>query len=151
MLRADVQWSNPLMFVMEIGARLTLLFVIQALTSSSVSQVPVTYFIALDIWLFLTVLVANFATALAQARGKAQAESLRTRSETPANRLRGTDTIDEVRSTDLKAGIALPQNGQAISNSILHRYAPRLSKFCRACIRADGRAVRRENGQCAAS
>jgi high-affinity K+ transport system ATPase subunit B len=71
-------------------AVLTLLFVIQALTSSSVSQVPVAYFIALDIWLFLTVLFANFATALAEARGKAQAESLRkTRSETPAYRLRG--------------------------------------------------------------
>ncbi len=105
MLRPDVQWSNPVMFVVEIGAVLTLLFVIQALVSSSVSQVPVTYFIALDIWLFLTVLFANFATALAEARGKAQAESLRkTRSETPAYRLRGTDTIDEVRSTDLRAG-----------------------------------------------
>ncbi len=105
MLSPDVQWSNPVMFVVEIGAVLTLLFVIQALVSSSVSQVPVTYFIALDIWLFLTVLFANFATALAEARGKAQAESLRkTRSETPAYRLRGTDTIDEVRSTDLRAG-----------------------------------------------
>ena len=52
------------------------------------SQVPITYFIALDVWLFLTVLFANFATALAEARGKAQAESLRkTRSETPAYRL----------------------------------------------------------------
>jgi hypothetical protein len=36
-----------------------------------------TYFIALDVWLFLTVLFANFATALAEARGKAQADSLR--------------------------------------------------------------------------
>jgi K+-transporting ATPase ATPase B chain len=105
MFRPDIQWSNPVMFVVEIGAVLTLLFVIQALVSSSVSQMPVTYFIALDIWLFLTVLFANFATALAEARGKAQAESLRkTRSETPAYRLRGTDTIDEVRSTDLQAG-----------------------------------------------
>ena len=43
----------------------------------TVSQVPITYFIALDVWLFLTVLFANFATALAEARGKAQAESLR--------------------------------------------------------------------------
>ena len=56
--------------------------------STSASQVPITYFIALDVWLFLTVLFANFATALAEARGKAQAESLRkTRSETPAYRL----------------------------------------------------------------
>ena len=97
MLRPDIQWSNPVMFVVEIGAVLTLLFIIQALVSTSASQVPITYFIALDFWLFLTVLFANFATALAEARGKAQADSLRkTRSETPAYRLRGTNTIEEV-------------------------------------------------------
>ena len=93
------------MFVVEIGAVLTLLFVIQALVSTSASIVPITYFIALDLWLFLTVLFANFATALAEARGKAQAESLRkTRSETPAYRLKGTDTVEEVFSTDLETG-----------------------------------------------
>jgi hypothetical protein len=75
MLRPDIQWSNPVMFVGEIGAVLTLLFIIQGLVSNSVSQVPITYFIALDFWLFLTVLFANFATALAEARGKAHAES----------------------------------------------------------------------------
>src|ERR1700745_3662899 len=73
MLRPDIQWANPVMFVVEIGAFLTLLFVIQALLVRSASQVAVTYFIALDAWLFLTVLFANFATALAEARGKAQA------------------------------------------------------------------------------
>jgi K+-transporting ATPase ATPase B chain len=77
MLRPDLQWSNPVMFVVEIGAFLTLLFVIQALFAGSSSQVPVTYFIALDAWLFLTVVFANFATAVAEARGRAQAESLR--------------------------------------------------------------------------
>ena len=47
-----------------------------------------TYLMALDVWLFLTVLFANFATALAEARGKAQADALRkTRQETPAFRL----------------------------------------------------------------
>ena len=77
MLRPDVQWSNPVMFVVELGAVLTLLFVVQALVTTSASQVSITYFVALDIWLFLTVLFANFATALAEARGKSQAESLR--------------------------------------------------------------------------
>ena len=92
MLRPDVQWANPVMFVVELGAMLTLLFIIQALVTTSASQVPITYFIALDIWLFLTVLFANFATALAEARGKSQAESLRkTRSETPAYRLKAGD------------------------------------------------------------
>ena len=47
------------------------------------------YLIALDIWLLLTVLFANFASSLAEARGKAQADSLRkTRRQTPAMRMR---------------------------------------------------------------
>ena len=85
MLRPDIQWQNPVMFVVEIGAFLTLGFIIQAALGNSQSQVPITYFIALDIWLFLTVLFANFATALAEARGRAQADSLRkARRDTPA-------------------------------------------------------------------
>src|ERR1700682_5492018 len=121
MLRPDIQWSNPVMFVVEIGAVLTLLFIIQALVSTSVSQVPITYFVALDFWLFLTVLFANFATALAEARGKAQAQSLRkTRSETPAYRLKAGGAIEEVLSTDLKpgdrvvitAGQVIPSDGE---------------------------------------
>jgi potassium-transporting ATPase ATP-binding subunit len=101
MLRPDIQWSNPVMFVVEIGAILTLLFILQALVSTSASQVPITYFVALDFWLFLTVLFANFATALAEARGKAQAESLRkTRGETPAYRLSAAgSSLEEVLST----------------------------------------------------
>src|SRR5712671_4353166 len=58
MLRPDIQWANPVMFVVEIGAFLTLLFVIAAAIGESPSQVPITYFIALDVWLFLTVLFA---------------------------------------------------------------------------------------------
>jgi potassium-transporting ATPase ATP-binding subunit len=124
MLRPDIQWSNPVMFVVEIGAVLTLLFIIQALVSTSASQVPITYFIALDFWLFVTVLFANFATALAEARGKAQAESLRkTRSETPAYRLKAGDIVEEVLSTDLKpgdrvvitAGQVIPSDGEVIA------------------------------------
>jgi potassium-transporting ATPase ATP-binding subunit len=123
MLRPDIQWGNPVMFVVEIGAVLTLLFIVQALVSTSASQVPINYFIALDFWLFLTVLFANFATALAEARGKAQAESLRrTRTETPAYRLKMGDMIEEVRSTDLKqgdrvvvtAGQVIPGDGEII-------------------------------------
>ena len=77
MLRPEIQWKNPVMFVVEVGAFLTLLFILQAAWGSRTSQVPIAYFIALDAWLFLTVLFANFATALAEARGKAQADSHR--------------------------------------------------------------------------
>jgi K+-transporting ATPase ATPase B chain len=116
MLRPDIQWSNPVMFVVEIGAVLTLLSIIQALVSTSASQVPITYFIALDFWLFVTVLFANFATALAEARGKAQADSLRkTRSDTLAYRLKAGDVIEEVLSTDLRPGdLVLITTGQVI-------------------------------------
>jgi K+-transporting ATPase ATPase B chain len=105
MLRPEIQWSNPVMFVVEIGAVLTLLFIAQAAVGASASQVPISYFIGLDFWLWITVLFANFATALAEARGKAQAESLRkTRADTPAFRLSTGNKIEEVRSTDLKPG-----------------------------------------------
>src|ERR1700677_3235446 len=105
MLRPDIQWSNPVMFVVEVGAILTLLFVINAATGKSQSQVSLSYFVALDAWLFLTVLFANFATALAEARGKAQAESLRrTRRDTIARRLAPGGGFDEVPSTELRAG-----------------------------------------------
>jgi K+-transporting ATPase ATPase B chain len=123
MLRPDIQWSNPVMFVVEIGAVLTLLFIVQALVSTSASQVPITYFIALDFWLWLTVLFANFATGLAEARGKAQAESLRrARSDTPAFRLRGRDMVEEVPSSALRpddrvvvqAGQMIPGDGEII-------------------------------------
>jgi K+-transporting ATPase ATPase B chain len=105
MLRPDIQWKNPVMFVVEIGAFLTLLYVGEAALGRSTSRVPITYFVALDAWLFLTVLFANFATALAEARGKAQADSLRrARHETVAYRLTENGGIEEVSSAVLKPG-----------------------------------------------
>jgi K+-transporting ATPase ATPase B chain len=116
MLRPDSQWKNPVMFVVEVGAVLTLIYVFQALLGGSESQAPIGYFIALDIWLFLTVVFANFATALAEERGKAQAESLKkTRRETIAYRLTRGDKIDEVPSRQLKPGHrVLVKTGQLI-------------------------------------
>ncbi|HEX4071582.1 MAG TPA: potassium-transporting ATPase subunit KdpB [Planctomycetaceae bacterium] len=104
MLRPDIQWKNPVMFVVEVGTALSLVFTLARFFGYR-SQVRITYLLALDIWLFLTVLFANFATALAEARGKAQADALRkTRRETPAYRLRSDGTIEETSSTTLKAG-----------------------------------------------
>ena len=105
MLRPDIQWKNPVMFVVEIGAFLTLAYLIQALLGKSESQVSTGYFVALDVWLFLTVLFANFATALAEARGRAQADSLKkTRRDTIAHRLTSGNKIEEVASTVLIVG-----------------------------------------------
>jgi K+-transporting ATPase ATPase B chain len=136
MLRPDIQWKNPVMFVVEVGTVLTILFTITTWIANP-AKIP-TYLLALDIWLFLTVLFANFAEALAEARGKAQAEALRkTRQETPAFRIRqyedgsflirttgttlvvnesnGDATLEQVASTKLQAGdVVLVQAGQII-------------------------------------
>jgi K+-transporting ATPase ATPase B chain len=105
MLRPDVQWKNPVMFVVEVGAVLTLVYIVMALLGKRESQVPISYFVSLDAWLFVTVLFANFATAIAEARGKAQAESLRrTRRDTVAHRRLAGGATEEVSSTALRAG-----------------------------------------------
>ena len=105
MLRPDVQWKNPVMFVVEIGAALTLLYVIQIALGNVSSAASLGYFIALDLWLWLTVLFANFATAIAEERGKAQAETLRkTRVATPAFRLRANGSTEKISSIDLRPG-----------------------------------------------
>ena len=105
MLRPDVQWKNPVMFVVEIGAALTLLYVVQMALGNASSTASLGYFVALDVWLWLTVLFANFATAVAEERGKAQAETLRkTRVATPAFRLRADQSIEQVSSVALRPG-----------------------------------------------
>jgi potassium-transporting ATPase ATP-binding subunit len=104
MLRPDIQWKNPVMFVVEVGTVLTMILTIRAMMGAATS-VPISYLLSLDFWLFFTVVFANFATALAEARGKAQADSLRkSRRETPAFRMLRTGEIEEIVSTDLKAG-----------------------------------------------
>lgn len=121
-LRPDVQWKNPVMFVVEIGALLTLAYTVQIALGHAQSLAPLTYFIALDAWLWVTVLFANFATAIAEERGKAQAESMRrTRRDTIAYRVKG-DAIEKVSSVKLvpgdvvivKAWDVIPSDGEVI-------------------------------------
>ncbi|MBV8156794.1 MAG: potassium-transporting ATPase subunit KdpB [Dyella sp.] len=121
-LRPDVQWKNPVMFVVEIGAALTLIYTVQIALGRAESQVPVTYFRALDAWRWATVLFANFATAIAEERGKAQAESMRrTRQDTIAYRMKG-NTVETVSSSKLmpgdvvivKAWETIPSDGEVI-------------------------------------
>ncbi|HEY7154004.1 MAG TPA: potassium-transporting ATPase subunit KdpB [Gemmataceae bacterium] len=96
MLRPDIQWKNPVMFVVEVGTVLSILYTV-AKAFGYPSEASLGYLIALDVWLFLTVLFANFASALAEARGKAQADALRkTRQETPAYRLRNREDAQHV-------------------------------------------------------
>jgi len=95
MLRPDILWKNPVMFTVEVGTVLSIIYTVYKLAAPSSTMASLGYLVALDVWLLLTVLFANFAEALAEARGKAQADALRkTRRETSALRLADT-TLDQ--------------------------------------------------------
>ncbi|MFI5458567.1 MAG: potassium-transporting ATPase subunit KdpB [Isosphaerales bacterium] len=95
---------NPVMFLVEAGWVLTTLITIESIATGATAGVIV-YQAALAILLLLTVLFANFAEALAEARGKAQAQSLRaTRQDTIAFRVEPSGETTEVSSTELKTG-----------------------------------------------
>ena len=87
-LNPRVMARNPVMFVVEIGSVLTTVLFFQKLPSATASD---SVFVGLvSAWLWFTVLFANFAEAVAEGRGKAQAETLRrTKRETVARRLTG--------------------------------------------------------------
>jgi K+-transporting ATPase ATPase B chain len=129
MLRPDIQWKNPVMFVVWVGTVLTFVYTIARLFGYQ-TQASFGYLVALDVWLFLTLIFANFASALAEARGKAQADTLRkTRRETPANRLIRYDAkspylsmaranragLEQITSTELKANdVVYVEAGQVV-------------------------------------
>jgi len=70
-----VQWRNPVMFVVYIGSIITTILFVQALGGKG--EAPAGFILAIALWLWFTVLFANFAEALAEGRSKAQAASLR--------------------------------------------------------------------------
>ncbi len=117
MLDPRIMMRNPVMFLVEIGMVLTAIVTVQSIFDGSPTGLIV-YQAALTVLLLLTVLFANFAEALAEARGKAQADSLRaTRQDTPAFRLDNRTTREGrlVSSTALKAGdFVLVEAGQVI-------------------------------------
>jgi len=112
--------KNPVMFVVEVGSVLTTL----ALLRDAVQGRPGLGFeIQITFWLWLTVLFANFAEAMAEGRGKAQAETLRkARTETIAVRLRPDGSTETVPATQLrkghlvlvKAGEFIPADGEIV-------------------------------------
>jgi K+-transporting ATPase ATPase B chain len=112
-LNPRVLWTNPVMFVVEIAAVLTTFFTIRDIAGG---QSATTWFnLQITAWLWVTVLFANFAEALAEGRGKAQAAALRrTRSETRAKKLVG-DKTDIVPASQLRKGdLVLVQSGDFI-------------------------------------
>ncbi len=102
--KLDPRWQarNPVMFVVEVGAAATTIFFVRdLLLHASMAG----FDFAIAAWLWFTVLFANFAEAVAEGRGKAQAETLRrTKSDTYARLLRDDGTEERVTSTSLRKG-----------------------------------------------
>jgi K+-transporting ATPase ATPase B chain len=95
---------NPVMFVVEVGSVLTTLVLIRDIVARPADAAPLWFTVGIAFWLWITVVFANFAEAVAEGRGKAQADSLRKmRTQTLARRLRDGKE-EEVPSTDLRAG-----------------------------------------------
>jgi K+-transporting ATPase ATPase B chain len=94
--------KNPVMFVVEVGATLTTLFLIRDLFTGAGG---VGFSIQISLWLWFTVLFANFAEAMAEARGKAQADSLRkTKTDAPAKRISSSGKIEQAPASALRSG-----------------------------------------------
>lgn len=108
-----VQVRNPVMFVVETGALLTTIFTLRDLVAGGRAMIALN--IQLALWLWITVLFANFAEALAEGRGKAQAETLRrTRSETKAKKL-FDGRVQQIPASQLRKGdIVLVEAGDII-------------------------------------
>lgn len=114
------QVKNPVMLVVAVGALLTSLLVIQEMVSGDTAKIGFNLQIAL--WLWFTVLFANFAEAMAEGRGKAQADALRkTRTQMTARRLMNNKE-EKVSATQLKkgdlvvceAGDIIPGDGEVV-------------------------------------
>jgi potassium-transporting ATPase ATP-binding subunit len=117
-----VQVRNPVMFVVEVGAVLTTFAVIYQIVTGDPfggGSETLLFTITVTVWLWLTVVFANFAEALAEGRGRAQADALRSmRSETVANLQDGTTRpASELHRGDVvvvQAGEVIPGDGTVI-------------------------------------
>ena len=93
--------KNPVMFVVEIGSVVTTAL----LLLDAVHHQPLGFNLQITLWLWFTVLFANFAEAVAEGRGKAQAATLRkAKGETIAYRYRKDSSLETVSSSYLRAG-----------------------------------------------
>ncbi len=110
--------KNPVMFVTEVGAAITTFFIF-----FRVQDEPVSFTLQISLWLWFTVLFANFAEAMAEGRGKAQASELRkTRTRTIANRLNADGSTEKVAAEQLRkndlvlisAGEVIPADGEIL-------------------------------------
>jgi potassium-transporting ATPase ATP-binding subunit len=111
---------NPVMFVTEVGALITTILLVTGHGANFGFQLQI------SLWLWFTVLFANFAEAMAEGRGKAQAKALRaTRTETFGNRLKADGTVEKIAANSLRkgdvvvvsAGELIPGDGEVIDGA----------------------------------
>jgi K+-transporting ATPase ATPase B chain len=104
--------KNPVMFVVEVGAALTTVFLIRDIF---IGAAVIGFTLQIALWLWFTVLFANFAEAMAEARGKAQADSLRkTKTDAIARRVVGERT-EQVPASKLRSGdVVICETGDII-------------------------------------
>ena len=142
-LHPGMMMRNPIMFTVEIATMIMLLVTVYSLFSDE--QGSFLYNFLVFVILFLTLLFANFAEAIAEARGKAQAESLRkTREETPA-KLIVDGTVTVINSSQLKkgdyfecvAGDIIPADGEVVEG---------LASIDESAITGESAPVIRESG-----
>ena len=137
--------GNPVMFVVEIGSVITTVLLFRGAAAFKFN-------LQITLWLWFTVLFANFAEAMAEGRGKAQAETLRkARSETMANRLNHGRQIEQVTSAKLRAGdIVMVAAGEFIPSRRQHhrrrRFGRRIGHHRR--IRSGDPRIRRRPLRC---
>jgi K+-transporting ATPase ATPase B chain len=117
-LSPRVQLRNPVMFVVYVGSILTTVLFLQALRGEG--EAPALFIFAISIWLWFTVLFANFAEALAEGRSKAQAASLRgLKQSIAAKKLRtpnhGADWVATPASSLRKGDVFLVETGDVIA------------------------------------
>ncbi len=137
--------KNPVMFVLEVVTLLTTALLIRDILTGQ----PIAFELQIVIWLWFTVLFANFAEAVAEGRGKAQADALRsTRTQTRAKRLLMPDnrelfegvSADELESGDLvvcEAGDIIPGDGDVIEG---------IASVNEAAVTGESAPVIRESG-----
>jgi K+-transporting ATPase ATPase B chain len=146
-LSPQTQWRNPVMFVVYLGSILTTLSMLQALFAKG--DAPVGFIALVTLWLWFTVLFANFAEAIAEGRSKAQAASLRSSKKNVVAKKLASESRDSVVSlTDsnslrkddillIEAGDMIPADGEVIDG---------IASVNEAAITGESAPVIRESG-----
>lgn len=146
-LAPQTQWRNPVMFVVYLGSILTTVILLQALFSKA--DVAVGFIALVTLWLWFTVLFANFAEAMAEGRSKAQAASLRSaKKNVVAKKLASASRDSAVALTDssslrkgdillIEAGDMIPADGEVIDG---------IASVNEAAITGESAPVIRESG-----